>query len=185
MMSFEEALSLLREHVKTENIIKHLFATQVLMQALARKFGEDEHRWGLAGLLHDLDWDYTKPTPDRHGLMSFEMLADKDLDPEICSAIKLHNYMLDIEPQTLMEKALYCSEMMTGFIVAVALVKPSKKLDDVKVESVLKKFKEKSFASGARREIMERCEPYLGITLEELVTICLAEMKKISGKLGL
>lgn len=185
MMTREHALSLVHEHVKTPNIVKHLLATEALMGALAEKFGENKERWGLSGLLHDLDWDMTKKEPQKHGLVSFEMLKDEDLDDEMRSAIKIHNYVLAIAPQTLLEKALFCSEMMTGFIVAVALVQPSKKLADVTVDSVMRKFKEKSFAAGAKREIMSRCQEFLGISVQELAEICLRAMQGISLELGL
>lgn len=185
MIAREKALELVNTHVKTRNIVKHLLATEALMRSLARRFGENEDRWGLAGLLHDLDWDYTKPTPEKHGLKSFEMLASEDIDDEMRSAIKIHNYVLGIEPRTLLEKALYCSEMMTGFIVAVTLVQPSKKLADVSVDSIMRKYKEKSFAAGARREIMNRCEEFLGFPVSELAQICLKAMHGISGELGL
>lgn len=185
MISRERALELLHEHVKTPNIVKHLLATEVLMRALAKKFSENEERWSIAGLLHDLDWDYTKPTPEKHGLLSYEMLKNADLDEEMLNAIKIHNYVLGIEPKTLLDKALYCSEMMTGFIVAVTLVRPSKKLADVTVEAIMKKYGEKSFGAGAKREIINKCQEYLGISIEELATTCLKAMQEISDDLGL
>lgn len=185
MISRDRALQLLHEHIKTPNIVKHLLATEVLMRALARKFGETEERWGITGLLHDLDWDYTKPTPEKHGLISYEMLKSEDIDEEMLNAIKIHNYVLGIEPKTLLEKALYCSEMMTGFIVAVTLVRPSKKLADVTVEAIVKKYGEKSFGAGAKREIINKCQEYIGMSVEELAGICLKAMQEISNALGL
>lgn len=185
MITRERALELLHQNIQTPNIIKHLLATEALMKALARKFGEDEYRWGITGLLHDLDWDQTKKTPEKHGLISFEMLQNEDLDDEMRSAIKVHNYVLGIEPKTLLEKALYCSEMMTGFIVAVALVQPSKKLADIGVDSIMKKYREKSFAAGAKREIINKCEEFIGIPVSELASICLEAMQGIHEELGL
>lgn len=185
MMNRQHGLSLVHQNVKTPNIVKHLLATEALMMALAEKFGQDRERWGLSGLLHDLDWDMTKKEPERHGLVSFEMLKNEDLDDEMRSAIKIHNYVLGIPPQTLLEKALYCSEMMTGFIVAVTLVQPSKKLADVSVDGIMRKYKEKSFAAGAKREIMNLCQEFLGISVQELAEICLRAMQGISAELGL
>lgn len=181
----EHALALMYEHIQTVNIRKHLLATEALMRALARKFSEDENRWGLAGLLHDLDWDQTKKDPTKHGLISYELLKNENIDPEMLNAIKIHNYVLGIPPQTLLEKALYCGETMTGLIVAVALVQPSKKLADVSVESIMRKWKEKSFAAGANREIIGLCQEFLGLSVEDLAKICLEAMHGIHQELGL
>lgn len=185
MITRERALALLNQYIKNANIKKHLLATEALMKALGRKFGENEERWALTGLLHDLDWDLLNKDFTKHGLVSYDLLKNEDLDHEMLSAIKIHNYMLGLDPQTQLEKALYCGEMMTGFIVAVVLVQPSKKLADVTLDSLMRKWKEKSFAAGAKREIMEKCQEYLGISVEELASICLAAMQGISGELGL
>lgn len=185
MITRERSLELINQHITTENIKKHLYATEALMRALARKFNEDEDRWGIAGLLHDIDWDMTKPDPHRHGLVGYEMMQKEDMDEEMRTAIKKHNYMLEIEPETLLEKALYVTESMTGFIVAVTLMQPTKKLADVKVSSILKKWKDKKFAGGVNREIVEKCESMLGMTLEEVATICLEAMQGIHEEMGL
>jgi uncharacterized protein len=185
MMSRDKAWELVQEHIEGDNIRYHSLATEALMRALARKFGEDEDRWGIAGMLHDLDWDYTKPTPEVHGLKSYELLKDEDLDEEMLNAIKIHNEMIGIEPVTLLEKALHSTEMMTGFIVAVTLVRPSKKIADVKVKSIMKKFKDKGFGAGANRDIMRKVEPYLGMEVRELAEICLGAMQGISDEIGL
>lgn len=184
-MTREHAWELVQHHVKTPNIQKHLLATEALMRALARKFGEDEDRWGLAGLLHDLDWDLTKATPEVHGLKSYEWLQAEDIDDEMRHAIKIHNAMIGIPPQTLLEKALFSTEMMTGFMVACALVQPTKKLADVKVESVMKKYRDKGFAAGANRDTINMVEVYLGMTVEELAEVCLKAMQEIHEELGL
>lgn len=184
-MKQEAALALLHEYIKTPNIIKHSLATEALMRALAKKFQENEEDWAQAGLLHDLDWDMTKSDPTQHSLVSEKILREQGVAPEIVSAIKIHNYVHELEPGTLMEKALYCSEMMTGFIVAVTLVQPSKKLADVTTEKIMKKFKEKSFGAGAKREIMELSPDYLNISVEELAGITLNAMQEIHEALGL
>ncbi|MBI3335740.1 MAG: HDIG domain-containing protein [Candidatus Portnoybacteria bacterium] len=184
-MNHDQAFALVQEYIKTPNIIKHLLATEAQMRALASKFRQDEEKWGLAGLVHDLDWDITKSEPEKHSLLAEKILKEKGFDPEIVSAVKIHNYVHEIEPKTLLEKALYCSEMMTGFVVAVTLVQPSKKLADVTVEKIMKKYKEKSFGAGAKREIMNLAPEYLGISLEELARITLEAMQGISTELGL
>ncbi len=183
--SRSDALKLLHKHVKTQNLIKHLLATEAFMQTLARKFKQNEHKWGIAGLLHDLDWDQTKDDPKQHSLIAHKMLVDLGIDGEIAEAVKIHNDRHGFEPKSLLDKALYCGEAMTGFITACALVQPDKKLASVSVESALKKFKNKSFAGGANRDIMAKCEPLLGIPLQEMMGLCLEAMQGIAGELGL
>lgn len=184
-MTREQAIELLNQHIKNPNLIKHCLAAEALMKGLARKFGEPEEKWGLAGLLHDLDWELTKDNPDEHSFKTFEILKKTDVDPEVAEAIRKHNHVHGLEPETLLEKALYSAEEITGLVTACALVQPDKKLGNVDRESVLKKFKAKSFAAGVNREIIMLVEPWLKIKLEDLVDICLGEMKKISAELGL
>ena len=187
MITREQALNLLNKHIKTQNIIKHSLATEVLMKRLSKELQQEENKekWAIAGLLHDLDWDYTKNIPNQHGLKSMELLKNIDLEDDIKNAIKTHNYVLEIEPKTLMGKALYSTEMMTGFIVAVTLVRPSKKIADVTVESIMKKYNEKSFGAGAKREIINLAPKYINLSVEKVAKIALEEMQKISDELGL
>jgi len=181
----EEALRILKENVKNQNLIKHSLAVEAAMGKLAEKFGQDKKEWRLAGLLHDIDYEKTKENPSRHSLLGAEMLENLGLEKDICQAVKVHNSAHGIEPQSLMEKALFCVDPLTGLIVASCLVLPSKKLSDLKVENVLHRFKEKSFAKGADREIIKKCQEYLDLTLEEFVNIVLEAMKEISKDLGL
>jgi putative nucleotidyltransferase with HDIG domain len=181
----EKSLRLVDEYIHNENLKKHIYAVQNFMKALAKKFGEDENIWEIAGLLHDLDWEITKETPEKHSLIAAEILEKEGFPEEIINAVKVHNYIHNIEPKTLLEKALYSTEELTGFIVAVALVMPNKSLDEVTVERVLDKLKEKSFARGVNREIIYKSEELLGIKLEELIKICIDSMKEIRDKLGL
>lgn len=183
-MTREEAFELLKQRVKTPNLIKHMLATEALMRGLASKFGEDEEKWGIAGLLHDIDYDETKD-PNEHSLKGYEILKSAGVDEEICNAVKIHNPAHGIPPVTKLDKALLTGETMTGFIVACALVQPNKKLSEVTLESAMKKFKSKSFAAGANRELMMQAESLLGIKLEELVEICLRQMQGIAESLGL
>jgi putative nucleotidyltransferase with HDIG domain len=155
------------------------------MRHLARKFNEDEKMWALAGLLHDLDWELTKETPEKHPFIAIEVLKKEGFPDEIISAIEKHHPREGLVHNTKMEKALYACEEITGFIVAVALVMPSKKLRDVTVERVLNKFKEPSFAKGVNREIILKAEEMLGLKLEELIDIALKAMGEISEELGL
>jgi len=177
----EEALILLRTHVSNKNLINHCLACEAIMRKLAKHFGEDEEVWGLAGLLHDLDYDYTKDKPEEHGLKSVEILNGKVCD-EIKNAILAHCEKKT--PETTMEKALYAVDPTSGFIVAAALIRPEKKLEVVDVPFLLNRFKEKGFAKGANREQMKSCEN-IGLSLEEFYTLALEAMKEISDKIGL
>ncbi len=184
IMTRDQALELLHQHVKTPNLLKHLLATEAFMKGLARKFGEDEDKWGIAGLLHDIDYDETKD-PKEHSLKGYEILKNAGIDEEVCNAVKIHNPEHGIKPVTLLDKALYCGETFTGFLVACALVMPNKRLSEVTVDGAMKKFKSKSFAAGADREIMLQCESLLEIKLDEMLGICLRQMQGIAGELGL
>jgi uncharacterized protein len=181
----QRALELIDEYVKSQNLKKHLLAAENLMRHLARKFGGDEEIWALAGLLHDLDWDMTKETPEKHPLIAVEILEKENFPKEVISAIKKHNPLQGLTPETDLEKALYSCEEITGFIVAVALVMPNKKLSEVTVERILDKFKEPSFARGIDRNLILKAEELLGLKLEELAEIALKAMQEISEELGL
>jgi len=181
----QRALELIDQYIKNQNLKKHLLATENLMRHLARKFDEDEEIWALAGLLHDLDWEITKEAPEKHPLIAVEVLEKEGFPQEVISAIKKHNHLQGLIPETKLEKALYTCEEITGFIVAVALVMPNKKLSEVTVERILNKFKEPSFAKGVNREIILKAEEMLGLKLEELAEIALKAMQEISEELGL
>lgn len=181
----DEAFALLQEHIKNQNLIRHCVAVEAIMRALAKKFGQNEEDWGTSGLLHDLDWEKTKETPERHSLLSREILEKTDLKPEIVRAIYVHNHLHGLTPQTLLEKTLYCVEEISGLITAAALVQPDKKLASVTVDSVLKKFKSKSFAAGVNREIILLSKGYIGLELPELVQIALRAMQEKAEEIGL
>ena len=181
----EKALLLIEKYITSENIKKHLIATEALMRELAKRFNEDEEIWGITGLIHDIDWDLTKNTPEKHSILGAEILEKEGFPEEIVNAVRVHNHIHNLEPKTLLEKALYSCEEMTGFIVAVALVMPNKSLDEVTVERIISKFKEPSFAKGVNRDIIKKCEEFLNISIEELAEICLNAMKKVRDQLGL
>lgn len=155
------------------------------MKSLARHFNADEEKWGLAGLLHDIDYEKTKDDPTQHSLIGAKMLEDLGVNKDIIQAVKVHNEVHGILPETLMEKSLFVSDPLTGLIVAAALVLPSRKLADLKAESVINRFHEKSFARGANREVIKKCEEYLGLKLKEFIKIGLEVMQKIAADLGL
>ena len=184
-MSEDEALVLLKQNLKSPNLIKHSLSVQAGMKALAKYFGKDEEKWGICGLLHDIDYEKVNGDINLHSKVGSEMLRKLGVDSEICDAIFTHNDAHGISPKTLMAKALYCTDPLTGLIVASALVIPSKRLEDLQLSTVLHKFKQKSFAKGANREIIKKCEPYLNIPLKEFIGIVLKAMQSISDKLGL
>ncbi len=179
------AIKLLKENIKSENLIKHSLAVGAVMKKLAEYFDEDSNKWEIVGLLHDIDYEITKDTPEFHSKEGAEMLRKLGLEEEICQAVLTHNEIHNILPETKMAKALYCVDPLTGLIVASTLVLPSKKIKDLTLENVLNRFKEKSFAKGANREIILKCQEYLGLTLKEFIEIALEAMKEISNDLGL
>lgn len=184
-MTRGEALKLLKKEIKNENLIKHSLAVEAGMRKLAKYFKENENRWGICGLLHDIDYEKTKNSPELHSKLGSEMLEKLGVEKDICEAILSHNERHQIPPQSLMAKALFCLDPLTGLIVASALVLPSKKLKDLKVENVLNRFKEKSFARGANRKTIQKCEEYLNLKLEKFIEIVLEGMKEIAPLLGL
>ncbi len=184
-MKREEALKLLRQYVKAPNMINHCLASEAVMRALARKLGRDEDKWGLAGLLHDLDVESVNGDMTIHGKETARILKEKDIDPEIIDAIRMHNETSSGEIRSKeFQYALAAGETITGMIVATTLVYPDKKLASVKPKSVIKRMKEKKFAASVRRENIMECEK-IGIPLPEFVEICLEAMREISDEIGL
>ena len=184
-MTREQGLKLLKQNIQNQNLIKHCLAVEAVMLALSRHFGENAEKWGLTGLLHDIDYEKTKDRPEDHSKIGAEMLEKLGFDKEICQAVFTHNEIHGVEPESLMAKALYCLDPLTGLIIASTLVLPSKKIDDLKTENVLRRFKEKAFARGAKREIIAKCQEYLNLPLEKFIEITLKAMQKISDDLGL
>lgn len=177
-----QAYQLAKSKFSNKNLFKHVLAVEAVMRGLAEHFGEDQEKWGLAGLLHDLDYEQTMNDPARHSLLTEEMLADYHLDPDIIEAIKCHN---DKAPRTkLIGKAIYAADPVTGLIVAAALMHPDKKLKSIDVDFILRRFKEKRFAAGANREQIRTCEDF-GLSLEEFLGIALKSMQAIDRQLGL
>jgi putative nucleotidyltransferase with HDIG domain len=183
-MNRNEQLELLRANLKNKNLFKHCLATEAVMRALARRFDENEEVWATAGLLHDIDYDETAQTPERHGNIGADMLAGSGFSDEIVAAVRAHNPAAGAQRVGLMDKALAAVDPLTGLIVAAALIRPEKKLQIVDTQFVLNRFGEKLFAKGATREELRKCEEF-GLSLEEFVTISLDAMKSISGELDL
>jgi putative nucleotidyltransferase with HDIG domain len=184
-MTREEAFELLKKKISDQNMIKHSLAVEACLRELAKYFQQDEEKWGLAGLLHDYDYKEMLPYPEKHGLVAVEELEKLGLkDQEILHAIKAHNEKNGTPRESLLDKAIHCSDPMTGLIVAATLVLPSKKIKDLTVEIILNRYKEKRFAAGANREIIARCSE-LNLSLEQFSEICLKAMQKISDVLGL
>ncbi|MGI6587258.1 MAG: HDIG domain-containing metalloprotein [Peptococcia bacterium] len=183
-MTREEALKMVKENVKNKNLLKHMYAAEAVMGGLARHFGEDEELWKLAGLLHDIDYDETKDDVTRHSLLGGEILAKAGLPEEVVYAVKCHNDYHGLERKSLLDKALYATDPLTGLIVAAALIRPEKKLELVDVSFLMNRFQEKSFARGARREVIASCTE-MGLTLEEFMGIGLKAMQEVHRELGL
>lgn len=180
----EEALKLLREYTTNENLIKHALAVEASMRSYAQKFGEDPEKWGIVGLLHDFDYE-KYPSPQDHPFKGAKILEEKGYSQEIIRAILAHGDHTGVSRKTLLEKALYAVDELTGLIVAVALVRPSRKISQVEVKSVMKKWKDKAFARGVNREDIEKGAGELGVKLEEHIGNVLQAMKEISSELGL
>jgi putative nucleotidyltransferase with HDIG domain len=181
----DEAMELVKQYLKNDKLISHCIATEAIMRALARKFGEDEHMWGLAGLLHDLDYETTGEDMSRHGAETARMLKDKGVAPMLADVIKKHNAEgLGLERTTRFEHALTCAESITGLIVATALVYPDKKIASVKPKSVTKRMKTRHFARAVSRERIMECEK-AGMPLNEFVTLSLGAMSEVAGEIGL
>jgi uncharacterized protein len=184
-MTREEAQDLLKKYVKNERMLDHSFAAEAVLTALARRLGRDEQKWGLAGLLHDIDIEVVGGDLTRHGLEAVRILTDAGIDTEIVDAVKMHNEAFcGVQRSTEFQHALAAGETVTGLIVATTLVYPDKKIAGVKVKSITKRMKEKAFAASVNRETILECEK-IGLPLEEFAGIALGAMQQIAGRLGL
>lgn len=185
-MNRQQTLDYVNKRTKNKNLVKHMLAVEAQMRALAKHFGEDEELWGLTGLVHDADYEEMK---EKHPSQDFfTELEQMGYDPKIVAAVKAHGWKFQEglpEPQTKMEWSIYCSDELSGLIIACALVRPSKKLAEVSLESIKKKWPQKAFAAGVDRTQTELCEAKLGIKLDEFITICLKALQNIAPDLGL
>jgi len=181
-VSRDEAIALVRKHIRKENNVKHMIAVGAIMREVALRLGEDPETWEAVGILHDIDFELCRGLED-HTLMARDMLAGV-LDGEAIRSIMAHNERMGIPLDTLMKKALVASDAASGLVVASALVMPTKRLEEVRPETLMKKYRDKDFARGADRSRM-RVALELGMTLEAFMAAALAGMKRVSGELGL
>ena len=183
-MNRDDAENLLMKYVKSDKMRFHSYSSEAVMRALAKRLGRDEEKWGLAGLLHDIDTEITNADPQKHGLVAEELLNDEGLDKDILDAIGMHNEeATGLERTTEFQHALAAGETVTGLIYATALVYPDRKIKDVKARSVTKRMKQSAFAASVSRETIMECEK-IGLSLNEFVEISLNAMKEIADKIG-
>jgi len=181
---YDEAVSLFKGFNHSESLLKHAHSVEGVMRYIARKMGEDEDKWGIVGLVHDLDYERF---PEQHCKKAREILSERGWPEEYIRAVVSHGWGIcsDDEPQSNMEKTLYAIDELTGLITAAALVRPSKSVADLEAKSVLKKWKDKSFAAGVNRAVIEKGAAMLGVELRELVTDTIMGMREVADKIGL
>ena len=182
--TYDEALSVLKEFNQSESLLKHAYSVEGVMRYMAQKLGEDEEKWGIIGLMHDLDYERF---PKQHCSKSREILEERDWPEEYIRAIVSHGWGIcsDVEPQTNLEKTLYTIDELTGLITAVAIIRPSKSVSDLEAKSVMKKWKDKSFAAGVNRSVIEKGTEMLGVELRDLATDVIMGMRQVADKIGL
>jgi putative nucleotidyltransferase with HDIG domain len=184
-MTREEALKLLKEHVSDEKMIIHSLCSEAVLRAIARETGNDEEKYALAGLLHDIDVEITSADPKIHGQKSVEILRNYDVDEDIIDAISMHNEESSgKERDSFFQHALAAGETITGLIYATTLVYPDKKIESVKYKSIRKRMKEKAFAASVSRENIMECEK-IGISLDDFIRISVDAMREIHEEIGL
>lgn len=183
-MNRPEALTIVREYIKNENLVRHMLAVEAAMRFYAEKFGQDPETWGITGLLHDFDWEI-HPTLENHPQAGAPLLRQRCVPEEIVRAVLSHADHTGVPRQSLMEKALYACDEITGLVTAVALVRPSRSLHDLEASSVKKKWKDKAFAAGANREEIARATQEFGVELWEHVGNVILAMRRIAPELGL
>ena len=184
MIDRDSGLKLLKKYLRNENLIKHSYAVEAILRKTARILKKDEELWAITGLLHDLDYEYTKENPEKHAMMTAEFLNDL-ISEEAINSIKAHNYTHTMHiPETYLDKALIAADAVSGLIIAAALVMPSKKIADVQLKTLQKKYKDKSFAAGCNRRRIELCED-IGLDLDDFLELSLNALKSISNDLGI
>ena len=184
-MTRQEAVDLLNQYVKNERMLNHCYASEAVMRALARRLGQNEDQWGMAGLLHDLDVELVNADLNVHGLEAEKILLKAGADPDVIDAVKMHNEKAAGQKRrTPFQHALAAGETITGLIVATTMVYPDRKIAGVKPKSVIKRMKEKAFAASVNRDYILECEK-IGLSLDEFVQISLQSMKEIGDRLGL
>lgn len=187
MITRQQALDLLHSKMQNQNLRRHCYSVEVAMRALAKHFKASEEKWGIVGLLHDGDYEFTKADPVSHAKLMAQWVRDLgETDEELLTGIESHGWFHEGKlPQTQMQWSLFCCDELTGLIVATTLVQPTKKLADVTVDKILRKFPEKNFAAGVKREDIKMCEEKLNIPLDKFIGIVLTGMQAIAAELGL
>lgn len=180
----EAAFDLFRKYNKSESLTRHALSVEGVMRHMARKAGEDEEKWGIIGLIHDLDYEQY---PDQHCKMTERILRENNWPEEYIRAVLSHGWGLvtDVKPETLLEKTIYAVDELTGLVATSALVRPSKSVMDMEVKSVKKKWNDKRFAAGVDRSVIEKGAEMLGLTLDELIGDCIAGMREVAEEIGL
>jgi len=185
MLTRNDALLLLEKYIRNEKMIFHCLASEAVMRGLARHLGQDEEKWGLAGLLHDLDVEITNAEPTVHGTHTEILLRDYNVDPDILDAIRMHNECSSgKERSTLFQHALAAGETITGLVFATTYVYPDRKLSSVKAKSVVKRMKEKIFAASVKRENILECEK-IGIPIDQFAALAIESMLPVADEIGL
>jgi putative nucleotidyltransferase with HDIG domain len=182
--TYDEALALFKEYNRSESLLKHAYSVEGVMRYLARKQGGDEEKWGIVGLVHDIDYERF---PERHCAKAREILTERGWPEEYIRAVAAHGWGIcsDVQPLTDMEKALYTIDELTGLITAAALIRPSKSVTDLEAKSVMKKWKDKAFAAGVNRAVIEKGTAMMGVELTNLVTDCILAMREVAVRIGL
>jgi len=183
-MNRKDALESIQANVESANIIKHMLATEAVMRGLAKYLGHDEEEWGIIGLLHDIDVELTEGDMSSHGKLGADLVKEMGGSADAVHAVLAHNSMHGIPRDSMLDKALYCADPLTGLITAAALVRPDKKLSGVEASSVKKRFKEKGFAAGADRAQIALCSE-IGLGLDEFIEVGLEAIKRIAPNIGL
>ena len=184
VMDRDQTIDFLNRHVKTEMLMRHLLCVEASMRGYARKFGEDQDRWGIAGLLHDFDWEIC-PTPTDHPTHGAQILKVHGYPEDIIRAVLTHGDHTEVKRESLMEHTLFAVDELSGFVRAVALVRPSKSLDDVTPRSVRRKMRDKGFAQGVNRDDLARGAEELGVEFDEHIAFVVESMAPVSAQIGL
>ena len=183
-MDRQTTIEFLQDYVKTDTLMKHLLAVEAAMRAYAREFGEDEERWGVAGLVHDFDWEIV-PTPEEHPTFGANILRERGFSEDIVRAVLTHGDHTGLQRETPMERTLFAVDELSGFVRAVTLVRPSKSLEDVTPRSVRQKMKDKAFARDVNREDIIKGAEEMGVDLDEHMSFVIESLKPVAADLGL
>ena len=180
----EMAFDLFKKYNKSESLLKHALSVEGVMRYMALKYGEDQEKWGIIGLIHDLDYEMY---PEQHCTMTKKILEENNWPEEYIRAVLSHGWGLasDIEPISLLEKTIYAIDELTGLVATSALVRPTKSVLDMEARSVKKKWNDKKFAAGVDRSVIEKGAAMLGVSIDDLITDCINGMRNVAEEIGL